>query len=135
MLMPPRGGRGPQTAASTPGSAQEQIAQELPPSPGSVSGLNQVTWALSPRARSSPKRIGASHPPRCSHQQRASFECINSPGQVRANRSCAAGFDAGFGLAREHVRLPAASVSMSALQRCWISRWPGLHLSKPTESR
>ena len=50
-----RGGRGLQTAASSPGSAQEQIASAAT-SPRLCSGLmNQVTWALLFWARPAPR--------------------------------------------------------------------------------
>jgi hypothetical protein len=67
-----RSGRGPQTAASPQGSAQGQIPRCCHLTPSSDFGLNQVTWTLFSRARSSPQELAFSHlPPAhpCPHHQ------------------------------------------------------------------
>lgn len=66
MRMPPEvgGARRPPLAL---GSAEEQIARCCHLTPGSVSGLNQVTWILLLGARSSPQKLGLSHPHQLCH--------------------------------------------------------------------
>ena len=74
-----RGGRGLQTAASSPGSAQEQIASAAT-SPRLCSGLmNQVTWALLFWARPAPRPP----PPPCPRNWRPAHPRVRFPTRAR----------------------------------------------------